>query len=176
MSKFNKFVNHPNWFFKDAFKKREHQIANKLDLVNDNLKKFGIPIQLDIQIIEQSFVKTAAKLSHNNIISQKIVKFIDTGRGSIKKLESPKLSVLQRLNLINLNQLTPYITVKHSFEISLSPNNLNFKNVQSNTEHAEESSSKVISNNHTNIVIKNSLPLAFSDRTKQLFSRLSSSN
>lgn len=92
MSKFNKFIDQPRWFFKDAFKKRGGKIVKKLDSVNDNFKKVGIPIQFDLQIMEQSFVNAAVKLSHGNKLSHKIVWLISVEREYKKEKEHANLS------------------------------------------------------------------------------------
>lgn len=90
MSKIKKFAEHPEWFFRDAFKKREANIANKLISLNDQLKKIGIPIELNMQFIEQTFVNTAITLSYDNIISDQVIKLMGIEPHSRKKIEYSK--------------------------------------------------------------------------------------
>ena len=176
MSKFNKFVDHPNWFFRDAFKKRESKVANKLKSINDQLKKIGIPVQLDIQIIEQSFVDAATKLSHDNRISQQIVKIVASGRKNNIKLVNSETPVLQKLKSINIGKFTPYITIKHSFEISISPSNPILKDVRGTENKVKDSNSHILSNVSTTAALENTLPVTFPARAKQLFSLLNPLN
>ncbi len=85
MSKLDKFINNPKLFFKDAFKNRQGEIANKLGFINKKLKDTGIPVQLDIQIIEQSFVTAAVTLLHANKISYKAIGLLRVDRQYIKQ-------------------------------------------------------------------------------------------
>ncbi len=88
MSKFDKFVNNPKLFFKDAFKKKEEKISASIYAVNGHFKKLRIPIHLDIQELEKSFVDSATSLSHDNKISRQIIKIIDPNQKPSKQTES----------------------------------------------------------------------------------------
>lgn len=94
MSKLDKFIDQPRWFFKDAFKKREAKIAHQLDSINNHLKKTRLPFQLNIKIIEQRFVDAAVTLSHTNKLSGKIVQIINIERQYQKEIQYSELSEL----------------------------------------------------------------------------------
>lgn len=80
LSKLDKFIDQPAWFFKDAFKKRAVKISHKVEGVNKYLREIGVPLQLDLSIVEEKFVNTALLVSHNNKIGQNLVWLINEER------------------------------------------------------------------------------------------------
>lgn len=98
MSKFTKFKNQPKRFFEDAFKKRDSKVIDKLDLVNANFKSLGVPIQFDLQIIEDGFVNAAVKIFHSNKLSHSLIELIDLERKNKKETEGfnlPKVTAIR---------------------------------------------------------------------------------
>lgn len=120
MSKLDKFVDNPKLFFTDTFKNREAEIANKLGLINKNLKDTGIPVQLDIQIIEQSFVNAAVTLSYTNKISYKFIELLKVDRQFIKQTEIANHSESESIifPVKRFFNLVSYIIAGESFEIN----------------------------------------------------------
>lgn len=177
MSKFNKFVNHPKWFFRDAFKKRELVVSSKLNYVNNYLKDFGIPIQLDLHIVENSFVNTAMRLSHDNRMGQQIVKLVLKSQKSNKISESHELQqVSKKLKRINISEYLPYIAIKHSFEVSVSPPHHTLKDIKIGSSGDDEILNKPLPDPSQNEAVKSTLPSNVSTRAKQLFSWIHASS
>jgi hypothetical protein len=172
MSKLTKFINHPRWFFKDAFKKQEENIAVKIDNLNNHLNRVGIPSKLDIHSLEHKFINAAVRVAHHNLLSQQVIKLIIRSQGLNQSSDFP---VLNQLNQVRqrLNQNIPHLLIKHSFEISINPNNRETEEVLISPEvnqaqHAEQIGA--IKNQVSEI--NYSIPSNWSARTKQFHKRL----
>lgn len=161
MSKLSKFIEHPKWFYKDAFKRRKSIIIHNIENINRQFKNIGIPFQLDIDNIERKFVKSAVQLTHNQL-SSRILQIVNN-RLSGKTQQIGFASPLQVLrNQIDL----PNITIKHSFEISINPLMVQeTNNLELISDSHKISDPDAMSNVKANVVIPTNLPA----RAKKLY-------
>lgn len=167
MSKLTKFINHPKWFYKDAFRKYEPIISYNIKKINSSFETIKLPIHINIDSIEQNFVNTAANVTHNRLTYQ-ILKLI--GNTLQAKDQQLVLSNFPKLlkEKTNLSKYFPHIIIKNSFEISINPPTLPVENTVEIISTVQEASEQNLNNDIKLLAIPESL----SARAKNIHARI----
>ena len=121
MSKISKFIEHPEWFFADAFKRRKDFLEDEIDRLNKVLGIVGLPHQLDIVDVERKFIKVALFAYNQGNLSKHIVSV-----ANFKNKIDPKTyakNIIENLHQVKegLIHNRPHILIKTTFEFAINP-------------------------------------------------------
>lgn len=143
MSKLSKFINHPEWFFQDAFKKRKKFLEKEIKKANRLLNSIGIPAKLDVNIIEGQIVDAALQIYQKGDISSKITAVNNIkNQIQIQKYFTGLTEKLQNLGQA-MAQHKPHIVFKTSFEVSINPSQKEIKYIDSTHSGVDRAHDKI---------------------------------
>lgn len=188
MSKLSKFIDHPEWFFADAFKRRKDFLEDEINRLNKLLGVVGLTHQLDIVDVERKFIQAALFAYEQGNLPEHIVAVIN-----IKNKMQPKVytkNIIESLNQVKvaLTNNSPHIVFKTTFEVAINPvqNNQKYLNLANSSVDSlsvnESEQLKMLSGSTstqepsviaTNAVLNNiNIPENLSGRQKYFYSKL----
>lgn len=139
MSKLTKFINHPKWFFQDAFKKRKKFLEKEIKKANKALTYIGVPFHIDVQILEDQVVNFALEINRRANLPDRVMgAAVLKSSLSLDKYLNDLSGHLQSISKA-VKENTPHIVFKTTFEVAVTPFNQNIKYVSSSVTTKEKS-------------------------------------